>query len=190
VLELTNLPHRAEDDVAAWAAERVAAGRIVGWFQGRMEFGPRALGARSILANPTLAEMQDIVNEKVKFREQFRPFCPSVLEADAPEHFEGKFGVSPYMTVTYDVRDAWKAKLPAITHVDGTARIQTVSAGQNPLYHRYLSELKQRIGVGVTLNTSLNVKGMPIDATPHHALATYYGSGMDALVLGNYVLEK
>jgi carbamoyltransferase len=189
-LRLANVAYKEVDDVAEFAAERVAQGKIVGWFQGRMEFGPRALGSRSILADPRLAEMKDIVNERVKFREQFRPFCPSVLEEEASRYFAGKGETSPYMTITYDVRDEYASELPAITHVDQTARIQTVNRSQNPLYYDYLTELKKRIGCGVTLNTSLNVRGMPIDTSPYHALCTMFGSGMDALVMGNLVLEK
>jgi carbamoyltransferase len=189
-LRLANVPYKEVDDVARFAAERVAQGKIVGWFQGSMEFGPRALGARSILADPRLEEMKDVVNEKVKFREQFRPFCPSVLEEEATTYFVGKVPTNPYMTITYDVKDAYVSELPAVTHVDRTARIQTVSREQDPLYHALLTELRKRIGYGVTLNTSLNVRGMPIDASPYHALGTFYGSGMDCLVMGNFVLEK
>jgi carbamoyltransferase len=189
-LRLANVPYKAVDDVAEFAAERVAQGKIVGWFQGRMEFGPRALGTRSILADPRRADMKDLVNERVKFREQFRPFCPSVLEEEAHVYFAGKAKTSPYMTLTYDVKDEYVSELPAITHVDRTARIQTVDRSQNAIYYDYLTELKKRIGYGVTLNTSLNVRGMPIDASPYHALGTMFGSGMDVLVMGNLVVEK
>ncbi len=188
-LRVVNVPHRQVDDPAAWAAEQVAQGKVVGWFQGGMELGPRALGARSILADPGRREMQDIVNEKVKFREQFRPFCPSVLEEDAATFFTG-CRTSPHMTITYDVEPDQVDAVPATTHVDGTARVQTVTREQNPLYHDYLLALKKHTGRGVTMNTSLNVRGMPIDCSPYHALGTYFGSGMDALVMGSFVLEK
>ena len=177
-------------DIAAYAAQKVAENKIVGWFQGRMEFGPRALGGRSILANPTVKDMQDIVNAKIKFREEFRPFCPSVLEEEVPLYFEGKAASAPYMTITYDVKPDAVEKLPSVTHVDRTARIQTVTEKQNPLFYQYLKELKNLIGVGVTMNTSFNVKGDPIVNTPYQALGTFYGSGMDTLILGNYVVNK
>jgi carbamoyltransferase len=189
-LDQAHVAYTEIDDIAAYAARQVADNKIVGWFQGRMEFGPRALGCRSILANPTNPQMQDIVNARIKFREQFRPFCPSVLEEDAAVYFEGKASPAPYMVITYDVKDGQRDVLPSVTHVDQTARIQTVNHAQNPLYYQYLQELKGLIGVGVTMNTSFNVKGDPIVNTPFQALATFYGSGMDTLVIGNYILNK
>lgn len=189
-LKLANVEYVKIEDIAHYASERVASNKIVGWFQGKMEFGPRALGNRSIFANPTIREMKDILNTKVKFREEFRPFCPSVIEEDSLSYFEGKLKVSPYMTITYDVRDEYLGRLPAVTHVDNTARIQTVNRTQNPLFYRFIDELKKYIDVAVTLNTSFNVKGEPIVCTPFNALATFYGSGMDTLVMGNYVINK
>jgi carbamoyltransferase len=155
-----------------------------------MEFGPRALGARSILANPQMKEMQDIVNKKIKFRESFRPFCPSVLEEDAAEFFIGKKMEAPYMTVTYDVKPDKISKIPAVTHIDNTARIQTVNQQQNPLYYNLLQELKKKTGIGVVLNTSFNVDNEPIVSSPRDAVATFHGSGLDALVIGNFLLVK
>ena len=189
-LKMAGVPYRRVEDPAAHAADLVARDKVVGWFQGRMELGPRALGARSILANPRNPGMQDIVNVKVKFREEFRPFCPSVLEEEAKEHFVGKATSAPYMTITFDVPEEKRKAIPSVTHVDGTARIQTVNEEQNAIFYRYLKALKERNGLGVTMNTSFNVKGDPIVNTPFQALATFYGSGMDALVIGPFALEK
>ncbi|MCB9233909.1 MAG: carbamoyl transferase [Bacteroidia bacterium] len=189
-LKTLGVPHKPCPDPAREAAVRVAKNEVVGWFQGRMEFGPRALGARSILANPTHPEMQSMVNLKIKFRETFRPFCPSVIEKDSPKYFKGRLKQAPYMTITYKVRKEARTQLPAITHVDGTARIQTVNKKQNPLYFRYLEHLKELIGHGVSLNTSFNRNSEPIVCTPIEAISAFYGSGMDALVIGNFVLEK
>ena len=129
-------------------------------------------------------------NEKIKFREQFRPFCPSVLEEDSPLFFEGKSKIAPYMTITYDVKKDYIGKIPSVTHVDNTARIQTVNESQNILYYKYLSKLNKLIGHSVSMNTSFNVKGDPIVNTPFQAISTFFGSGMDTLVIGNFVLNK
>lgn len=189
-LKLVNVNYSKVDDVAEYAAKKVSKNNVLGWFQGRMEFGPRALGNRSILANPTEKQMKDIVNIKVKFRDEFRPFCPSVIEEETHLYYEGKAKSSPYMTITYDVKEDCVAKLPSVTHVDNTSRIQTVSRAQNPLFYSYLQELKKILGFGVTMNTSFNVKGDPIVNTPFQALGTFYGSGMDTLIIGNFALNK
>jgi len=189
-LKMTNVKYSIIDNIAEYAAKRVSEDKIVGWYQGRMEFGPRALGNRSILANPCNPDMQDIVNEKIKFREKFRPFTPSVLEEEVPKLFEGKMQVSPYMTITYDAKDGVKDIIPSVVHVDNTVRIQTVNENQNKLYYEYLQHLKKRLGYGITMNTSFNVKGDPIVNTPYHAISTFFGSGMDTLIMGNYVVEK
>jgi carbamoyltransferase len=189
-LDMAGVKYSEEKNVAALAAQKVSEDKIVGWFHGRMEFGPRALGNRTILANPQNPDMKDIVNQKIKFREQFRPFAPSVLEEDSPDYFVGKSKKAPYMTITFDVAEGVKDVIPSVVHVDDTSRIQTVNKDQNALYHDYLNELKKTTGHGVTLNTSFNVKGDPIVNTPYQALATFYGSGMDVLIMGNFVLEK
>lgn len=178
------------DNPAVVAAELVAKGQVVGWFQGRMEFGPRALGNRSILANPAVKNIQSIVNQKIKFREGFRPFCPSILEEDFDLYFEGKQKIAPYMTINYEVKEGVKDILPGAVHVDNTARIQTVRASQNSLYYAYLSELKNLTGHGMSLNTSFNVSHQPIVESPLQAISTFYGCGLDALVIGNYLLVK
>ncbi|UCF07582.1 MAG: carbamoyl transferase [Thermoplasmata archaeon] len=189
-LDMAGVKYSEEKDVASVAAQKVSEDKIVGWYHGRMEFGPRALGNRTILANPQNPDMKDIVNNKIKFREQFRPFAPSVLEEDSPLYFVGKSKAAPYMTITFDVTEGAKDVIPSVVHVDDTSRIQTVNKEQNAIYYEYLQELKKVTGHGVTLNTSFNVKGDPIVNTPYQALATFYGSGMDVLILGNYILEK
>ncbi|GIV33362.1 MAG: carbamoyltransferase [Chitinophagales bacterium] len=190
VLDACHLTYRHTDDPADAAAALIADRKVIGWFQGQMEFGPRALGSRSILAHPGYAEMKDIVNRKIKFREAFRPFCPSVLEEDAGKYFSGKQPIAPYMTITYDVRKEMQACIPAVTHVDGTARIQTVNAVQHPLYYRLLKKLKEKTGHGVVLNTSFNLSHEPIVCTPRNAIATFFSSGLDALVIDNFIVEK
>lgn len=190
VLDNCNINYRETDDPADAAAEFIARNKVVGWFQGRMEFGPRALGSRSILANPADLKMKDLVNLKIKFRDSFRPFCPSVLEEDASKFFDGKQRQSPYMTITYDVKEKMRDAIPAVTHVDGTARIQTVNESQHPLYYRLLNKLKDKTGRGVVLNTSCNLSYEPIVCTPQHAIATFFASGLDALVIGNFCITK
>lgn len=177
------------DDPAAAAADLVAANKIVGWYQGRAEVGPRALGHRSILANPTHPRMKDVVNLYVKHREPFRPFAPSCILEEADRWFH-RGGPSPFMLKVWDVREGCEARLPAITHVDGTARLQTVDGRHNPLYHRLLVEIGRRTGIPCTMNTSFNIRGEPIVNTPLQALQCYFSTGLDALVLGNYVLDK
>ena len=189
-LDTLNLKYHYEENPALFAAKKVSENNVIGWFQGKMEIGPRALGARSILANPTHPDMRDIVNKKIKFRDTFRPFCPSVIEEDMSKYFIGKQAIAPHMTINYDVVPSMISKIPSVVHVDNTARIQTVNQNQNKLYYDFLIHLKSLIGVGVCLNTSFNVNNEPIVNTPREAVATFYGSGMDYLVIGNYVLEK
>jgi carbamoyltransferase len=162
-------------------AELLASGKVVGWFQGRMEYGPRALGNRSILADPRRPEMKDIINRKIKFRESFRPFAPAVPVEAAAALFELD-RPSPYMLMTVPVRTD---RIPAVTHVDGSARVQTVDAEVNPHFHALLAEFGRRTGVPVLLNTSLNILGEPIAMTPSDALRCLTMSDMDCLVLEN-----
>ena len=165
------------------AAAELAQSRIIGWFQGGSEYGPRALGHRSILADPRGTDSKDQLNARVKFREPFRPFAPSVLFERASEVFELK-GESPYMLIVAPVRDSWRERVPAITHVDGTARIQTVDAARDRLFHAMISAFARRTGVPLILNTSFNLHGMPIVETPRDALQCYLSTEMDALYLG------
>jgi carbamoyltransferase len=169
-------------------------GKVIGWFQGRFEWGPRALGHRSILADPRRADMKDLVNVKIKFREPFRPFAPSVLAErtedyfvlpDAAQHYPGRF-----MLYVVDVREDKRHIIPAVTHVDGTGRLQTVHQEVSPRYYRLIDTFGQATGVPIILNTSFNLRGEPIVNTPQEAFHTFSLSGMDVLVLGDHVIEK
>ena len=176
-------------DPAATSAELLSQGKILGWFQGRMEFGPRALGSRSILADPRDPEMNAKVNNAVKFREWWRPFAPS-LKKEAAADFLESATESPFMILTAQVRPEKRALIPAVTHVDGSARPQTVEREVNPLYWRLIDEFEKRTGVPVILNTSFNLRGEAIVHTPTDALRTFFSSGMDALVIGSFLVEK
>jgi len=188
-LEVCKAPYTKSDDVCAAAAEAIAAGKIVGWYQGRMEFGPRALGSRSILADPTNPGMKDLINRYVKFREEFRPFAPSV-KAEAANRYFDMGADSPFMLFVVNVREEAKAKLPAITHVDGTARVQCVHRDVEPRYWRLLDEIEKRNGVPAVLNTSFNVMGEPIVCRPEEAIRCFFSSGMDVLAIGDFLVEK
>jgi carbamoyltransferase len=181
--------HTRVSDPAATAAELLATGKIVGWFQGRMEFGPRALGGRSILADPRDPEMTAKVNNAVKFREWWRPFAPSLLAECAADYIESATD-SPFMILTAQVRPDKRSVIPAVTHADGSARPQTVEREVNPLYWRLISEFGRRTGVPVVMNTSFNLRGEPIVNSPADAVRTFFSSGMDALFMGNFLVEK
>jgi len=176
-------------DICRDTAQVLADGKVVGWFQGRSEFGPRALGNRSIIADPRKAEMKDQLNKRVKFRQPFRPFAPIVLAERASEIFEGH-EESPYMLLAMRVRPEWKNKIPAIVHVDGTARLQTVRQDTNPRLHRLLKEFETLTGVPVLLNTSFNIKGEPIVETPRDAVECFLGTGIDYLALHDFLISK
>lgn len=183
-----------EPDAAAVAertAELLADKNVVGWFQGRAEFGPRALGNRSILANPAFPDIKDIINLRVKHREPFRPFAPVVLESEAPRVFElGKKTSSPYMTFVFPVRKEYRERIPGACHVDGTARIQTVDARQNPELARLLRAFTARTEVPCLLNTSFNVAGEPIVCSPRDALECFLATEIDYLVIDRFVITK
>jgi carbamoyltransferase len=196
-------------ELSRHVAARIAEGKVIGWFQGRMEFGPRALGGRSILGDARNPEMQKKMNLKIKYREGFRPFAPTVLEEDVHEHFELD-RPSPYMLVVVDVKEEkrvplpsdynerslserlyfLRSDLPSITHIDYSARVQTVSRDVNPRYWQLIHEFKQLTGYGVVVNTSFNVRGEPIVCTPEDAYRCFMRTEMDYLVVGNYVLDK
>jgi carbamoyltransferase len=178
-----------EPDLLRYVAQQLAEGRIVGWFQGRMEFGPRALGNRSILANPMRPDMKDVLNHRVKHREPFRPFAPSVLVEEARRFFDLSIE-SPFMLIAAPVHAAQRQVVPAITHVDGTARIQTVARDQNPRYYDLIAEFGRQTCVPMVLNTSFNVRGEPIVCSPADALNCFLGTDMDCLVMHEYVVEK
>jgi carbamoyltransferase len=197
------------DAVCETAASLMADGKVVGWFQGRMEWGPRALGNRSIVGDPRSPEMQKTLNLKIKFREGFRPFAPSVLVEDTKEYFNFE-GESPYMLFTAPVQKPrrkpepegyadmnWKEKLyhlrsdiPSVTHLDYSARLQTVTKKTNPVYHSLISAFKKKTGYGVIVNTSFNVRGEPIVCTPTEAYRCFMSTHMDVLVLGSCILRK
>jgi carbamoyltransferase len=168
-------------------AERLAAGKVIGWFQGRMEFGPRSLGARSILADPRGEEMRDRINALVKKREAFRPFAPAVLATKAASHFDLDHP-SPFMLETCQVTSP--IKLPAITHVDDSARVQTVDLETNPRFFRLLEEFERKTACPILLNTSFNVRGEPIVCSPHDALLCFLRSDIDCLVLEDFLLDR
>jgi carbamoyltransferase len=183
------LPVRKVDDRARQTAELLAAGRLVGWFQGRMEFGPRALGHRSILADPRNPAMKDILNSRVKFRESFRPFAPSVLEEYVSDFFEID-QPTPYMLFITPVRPEKRQLVPAIVHVDGTARAQTVSKQQDSLYWELIDQFRMITGIPVLLNTSFNIRGEPIVNSAEEAVRCFLRTGLDALVLGPFLVTK
>jgi len=177
------------EDIIIATARMLADGKTVGWFQGPSEFGPRALGHRSILADPRRAEMQDFINARVKLREEFRPFAPSITEAGSRSYFKENFE-SPYMILVMDVIPEWRDRLPAVVHKDGTARVQTVSARLNPPYYRLLKEFERITGIPILLNTSFNRRGMPIVETPEEAVKFFAESALHALVIDKYQIIK
>lgn len=177
------------EELCRRGARAIAGGKIVGWFQGRMEWGPRALGNRSILADPRPAEIKDVLNERVKYREGFRPFAPSVLEEKAGEWFDMKTSSSPFMNFVFPVRTGKKETIPAVTHVDGTARMQTVSRATNPLFWNLIHEFERISGVPMVLNTSFN-ENEPIVCTPEDALECFLRTRMDVLVLGSTWIKR
>ena len=182
-----------EKDLIGRAADLIANGKVIGWHQGRMEFGPRALGSRSILADARDPAMKDTLNRAIKFREGFRPFAPSVIDEAANDWFEmdvnGRVHNSPFMLLVADVRDG-KRVIPSVTHVDNSARLQTVSREPNPMYHALIEEFGRRSGVPIVINTSFNVRGEPIVCTPEDAYRCFMRTNMDALIIGPYLLHK
>jgi carbamoyltransferase len=187
-LNWSRVPFRRLHDVAEETAELLAGDKIIGWFQGRMEFGPRALGARSILASPIHANVQARLNA-LKDREDFRPVAPVVLEEEAGNWFAGA-GASPFMLFVDQVRPDKAMRIPAVRHVDGTARIQTINREQSPRYYDLLKAFQARTGVPVLVNTSFNTRGEPIVCTPRDALECFWTSPLDALVIGSYLVER
>jgi len=199
----------SETDMIEHTATAISEGKAVGWFQGRMEFGPRSLGGRSILGDPRSEKMQKTLNLKVKYRESFRPFAPSVLREDISEWFEADYD-SPYMLLVDDVKKAKRiemteeekalfgidklnvkrSSIPAVTHVDFSARIQTVHKQTNPKYHSLITRFKKKTGCSVLVNTSFNVRGEPIVCTPEDAFKCFMGTELDLLVVGNSILIK
>jgi carbamoyltransferase len=191
-LRWAQLPYRRSDDLSADVAQLLADNRTVGWFQGRMEFGPRALGARSILASPIEPSMQARLNE-LKDREDFRPVAPALPVEELARWFapaDANGGASPFMLFVYDVLPGHDARIPSACHIDRTARVQTVDHNSNPRFHALLREFGRRTGVPVLVNTSFNVRGEPIVCTPRDAVEAFYGTPLDALAIGPFILQK
>jgi carbamoyltransferase len=187
-LRWSKVPFERLDDVAAQTADLLAAGNVIGWYQGRTEFGPRALGARSILASPIDPRMQAKLNE-IKDREDFRPVAPVVMEEHAAQWFE-RARVAPFMLFIFDVRPEVADRIPAVRHVDGTARVQTINRNQHPLYYDLLAAFYARTGVPILVNTSFNTRGEPMVNSPRDALESFWTSPLDALVIGPYLITK
>ena len=184
----TKTPYKRLYNIAKETAEILAENKVIAWYQGRMEFGPRSLGSRSILASPIHADMQARLND-IKDREDFRPVAPVVLEEDAAEWFEGA-GTSPFMLFVYPVKEEKANKIPAVRHTDGTARIQTINQQQHPLYYELIKEFKAQTGVPVLVNTSFNTRGEPIVCSPRDAIECFWTSPFDALIINSFILEK
>jgi carbamoyltransferase len=184
-----DLIHYEGDGYIEEAARLIAGGKIVGWFQDESEFGPRALGRRSILADPRKKGVRDFINSEIKFREDFRPFAPSVLLEDAALYFDIECEAA-YMLTVCQVRDEWREKIEDVVHKDGSCRVQTVTSDWNPKYWRLLNEFKRLTGLSVLLNTSFNGRAMPIVETPHEALGFFFRGKMDYLVIQELIIKQ
>jgi carbamoyltransferase len=178
----------SDEELTRRAAQDIAAGLVVGWFQERMEFGPRALGNRSIVVDPRRAEMKDVLNDRIKKREAFRPFAPSILEERVADYFE-QTHPAPTMLMVYQIREERRSEIPAVTHVDGSGRLQTVSCAVNERYYRLIVDFAALTGVPVVLNTSFN-ENEPIVCTPQQAIDCFQKTKMDVLYLGNYAVRR
>ena len=189
LLNITKVKYTKSNNVSEEVSEYLSQGLIVGWFQGRMEAGPRALGQRSILANPTKEIYRDKVNLIVKFREDWRPFCPSMLEEYCREYFK-KTTYAPFMIIAFEAENKLKDDAPAIVHIDGTSRVQLVYKETNPKYHALIESFRKKTGVPILLNTSFNVKGEPIVCTAKDALRTFWTTALDVLVLDDFIIKK
>jgi len=189
-LKKSSINYTKSENIAIDAAKLLHGKKILAWFQGRMECGARALGNRSILANPLDPEMKDKVNKRVKFREMWRPFCPSVIAEDADNYFIMNGKEAPYMIVAHYAREGIREKLPAVVHVDNSVRPQTVEKEINPLYWSLISEFKSLSGVPVVLNTSLNIKGEPMICRPEEAINCFLKTDLDYLCIGGFIASK
>ncbi|THD66763.1 carbamoyltransferase [Robertkochia marina] len=189
VLKGAKLNYQTHEDICEVAASLLEQGKIIGWFQGTMEIGPRALGSRSILANPAYPQMKDKINAEVKFREAYRPFAPSAIVEAKDEFFDLEVE-APFMLKVCQVRHDKQEIIPAVTHVDGSARLQTVRRELHPRYYDLIKKLGDKTGVPVVLNTSFNIQGEPVVESPQDAIRCFFSTGLDALVIGNYLLFK
>jgi carbamoyltransferase len=188
-LDESKLKYRKSDNICLEVAKKIYDGKIIGWFQGRMEVGARALGNRSIIASPLVNDMQDKINLEVKHRENWRPFCPSMKEEEYDKYIDAS-AESPYMIMAFPVRQKFKSKIPAVVHVDGTARPQAVSKEYNQRFWNLLDEFEKLSGHPVLINSSFNIQGEPIVCSPSDALRTFGGTGLDVLAIGDFILEK
>lgn len=189
VLDGAKLSYQYFEDICGHAADLLQQGKIIGWFQGRMEVGPRALGSRSILANPAFPDMKHKINSEVKFREAYRPFAPSAIVEAKDEFFDLEVE-APFMLKVCNVLEDKRTVIPAVTHVDGSARLQTVNKKLHPRYYEVIQKLGERTGVPVVLNTSFNIQGEPVVESPKDAIRCFWSTGLDALIIGNYALTK
>lgn len=180
-----------QSDIGEAVARLIAQGKLVGWFQGAMEFGQRALGNRSILADPRDPDIKTRINSAVKFREDFRPFAPAVLAECAADWFNVPDGVTvPFMERVFPVKEAIRAKIPAVVHVDGSCRLQMVTSEANPRFHRLISSFRDLTAVPIVVNTSFNLNGEPIVCSPTDAVRTFYSCGLEALAIGDFLVIK
>ncbi len=183
------LPYVSDQHIEKRVAQLLTEGKVVGWFQGRMEGGPRALGARSILSDPRDVRSRDKVNSVIKYREPWRPFCPSMTAEAADMYFEG-YTRAPFMILTFKTNERARREIPAVVHVDGTCRPQVVDPKTNPRFYRLIEEFKRLTGIPAVLNTSFNIKGEPIVCSPYDAIRTFSATGMDVLAIGNFLVKK
>lgn len=184
----TVIEFKDTDNLCNATAQAISEGKVIGWFQSRLEWGPRALGNRSILGDPRRADMKDILNQKIKRRESFRPFAPSILREEVPAWFEQEDDV-PFMMQVFQVREERRGVIPAVTHVDGSGRLQTVHRDTNPLYHRLITSFRDLTGVPIVLNTSFN-ENEPVVCRPREALDCFLRTKMDVLVLGRWMVRR
>lgn len=190
-LEQYKINYSTSENITKEIAKEIADGKIIGWFQGRMEYGERALGNRSIIADPRNEKMKDLINSSIKFREAFRPFAPAVLQEKTTQFFEIDSNINvPYMEQVYKIKQEKQQLIPAVVHADGTGRLQMVSKNSNQLFHELISEFELISGIPIVINTSFNLNGEPIVYTPEDAIRTFYSSGLDILVLGNHIIKK
>jgi len=188
-LNESKLSYRKSKNICFEVAQKIQDGKIIGWFQGRMEVGARALGNRSILASPLISNMKDKINLEVKHRENWRPFCPSMKEEAYYKYIDASAD-SPYMIMAFPVHEEFRSIIPAVVHIDGTARPQAVSEKYNPRFWGLLDEFEKLTGHPVLINSSFNIQGEPVVCSPSDALRTFGGTGLDVLAIGDFIVEK
>ena len=189
LLDKYKIPHTYNSDIADIASSILAEGKVLAWFQGAMEYGPRALGNRSILANPATPGVSDDINQRIKFREKWRPFCPSILPEYAADILNSNHP-APFMTIGFKVNPAWKERIKEAVHVNDTLRPHVVDPETNPRFYKLMKEFHKKTDIPVLINTSLNRRGEPMVCSPQDALNMFYGSGLEYMVLGDYLIKK